>query len=197
MPGGDTVPTPNPYTSLSGPANAMDGAVSSVDDKFKPEFETLDKRMAKLIGTPANAEAKNIALYATVDPIGKDTDKKYFVSFRYKALDPKVATEPNGAKVANTFRQKAFEVFNSTNPHPGDSLQMEGLTGTAVVDDRVASGYKWVPGSTKEKGVLAVFQNKQVSATNAKQGAANCVGPVIWWGLDRDAALKVCQEDKF
>lgn len=196
MPGGETVPTPNPYTSLSGPANAMDGAVSSVDDKFKPEFETADKRMAKLIGTPANAEAKSIALYATVDPIGKDTDKKYYVTFRYKALDPKVSTEPNGAKVVNTFRQKAFEVFNSSNPFPGTGLQMEGLTGTAVVDDRVASGYKFVAGTTTEKGVLAMFQNKQVSATNAQKGAANCVGPLIWWGLDRDEALKACQEDK-
>jgi hypothetical protein len=195
-PNGDTVPTPNPYTSLSGPANAMDGAVSSVNDAFRAEF-TMDNRTAKLLGgTPEAAEAKGVALYELVDPIGKDTDKRYVLSFKYKALDPKDPSKPEGAKEPKVFRQKFFEVFNKSNPHPGDGLVLESLLGAAVVDDRVASGYKFVPGSTKEKGVLAVFQNKQVSAANAKKGSANCVGAVAWWGLSGKQALTACQEDK-
>ncbi|MCR4296916.1 MAG: hypothetical protein NUW21_15395, partial [Elusimicrobia bacterium] len=181
-------PTPNPYTNLGGPANAMDGAVSSVPEAFKPEFDSAGWK-AKLIGTLPNAEMKGIALYELSDPIGKDKNKKYQLSFRYKAMDP------DGAKV---FQMKPFEVFNSASPHPGAGLELQGLTAGPVVDDRVASGYKFVQGSKKERGVLAVFQNKQVSAANAKKGAANCVGPVLWWGLkDRDAAVKVCEEDKF
>lgn len=183
-PGAAPDATPNPYTSLSGPANAMDGAVSSVDDTFRDKIDLADSRQAKAVKIQAD-----IALYESVDLNDKPEPKKYYVTFRYKALDP---TE------AKVFRQKHFEVFNSSNPYPGAALQMQGLTGAPAVDDRVASGYKFVSGSTKERGVLAVFQNKQVSAANAKKGAANCVGPVLWWGLkDRDAAVKVCQDDKF
>ncbi|MDP3542192.1 MAG: hypothetical protein Q8T11_06930 [Elusimicrobiota bacterium] len=188
-PGAAPDATPNPYSSLSGPANVMDGSVSSVPEKFKPEFDTADKRNAKLIGDLKDAESKGIALYEAEDPIAKDTDKKYYLTFRYKAKDP---TE------AKVFQMKPFEVFNSTSPHPGASLVLHGLADGPAVDDRVASGYKFVPGSTKARGVLAVFQNKQVSAPNAKKGAANCVGPVLWWGLSgRPAALKACEEDKF
>lgn len=183
-PGAAADPTPNPYTSLSGPANAMDGAVSSVDDTFRDKIDLAESRQAKAVKVQAD-----IALYESVDLNDKPEPKKYYVTFRYKALDP---TE------AKVFRQKPFEVFNSSNPYPGAGLQMQGLTAAPAVDDRVASGYKFVSGSTKDRGVLAVFQNKQVSAANAKKGAANCVGPVLWWGLkDRDAAVKVCQDDKF
>ncbi|MDD5302791.1 MAG: hypothetical protein PHS14_06735 [Elusimicrobia bacterium] len=187
-PGGDTVPTPNPYTSLSGPANAMDGAVSSSDTAFPPKIELAESRTAKAVKLQTD-----IALYES-----EDGPKKYFVMFRYNSLDPKVPTEPNGEKVVKPFRQKAFEVFSSSNPYPGAGLQMQGLIGGTVVKDRVASGYRFIDKSTKERGVLAVFQNKQVSGDNQKDKADNCAGPVIWWGLaDRDAALKVCQEDKF
>lgn len=183
-PGAAPDATPNPYTSLSGPANAMDGAVTSVDEKFPDKIDLPESRQAKAVKVQAD-----IALYESVDLNDKPEPKKHFVMFRYKAQD--------GAE-AKVFRQKPFEVFNAANPYPGDALQLQGLTGGPVVKDRVASGYKFVSGSTRERGVLAVFQNKQVTATNAKDGAANCVGPVIWWGLkDRDAALKVCQDDKF
>jgi hypothetical protein len=190
MPGGSTVPTPNPYTHLSGAANAMDGDVSSENAKFEAEFETADKRKAKLVGTVEAADAKDIGLYATEDPIGKDTEKRYFVIFRYRSPDP---------KDVKVFRHKPVEIFNKDNPYPGDGLQMDGLVKTGVpVTSRGAAGYKFVSGSTKDKGVLAMFQNKQVTATNAAEGAANCVGPLIWWGLaDRDAAKRVCEKDKF
>lgn len=183
-PGAAPDATPNPYTSLSGPANAMDGAVSSVDEKFPDKLDLAESRQAKAVKVQSD-----IALYESVDLNDKPEPKKHYVMFRYKAQD---GTE------AKVFRQKPFEVFNAANPYPGGALQMQGLTGGDVVKDRVASGYKFVSGSTKDRGVLAVFQNKQVTATNAKDGAANCVGPVLWWGLkDRDAALKACQEDKF
>ena len=182
-PGAAPDATPNPYTSLSGPANAMDGAVSSVDDTFRDKIDLPESRQGKAIKIQAD-----IALYESIDLNDKPEPKKYYVTFRYSALDP---TEPK------TFRQKPFEVFNTANPYPGAALQMQGLTGGPAVKDRVASGYKFVPGSKVERGVLAVYQNKQVTAANAQQGAANCVGPVLWWGLkDRDAALKACQDDK-
>jgi hypothetical protein len=189
LPGGGTVPTPNPYTTLNGPANALDGDVSSVNVKFEDKFETTDKRMALIVGTLASAEAQDFALYVSSDPIGKDTVNRYFAALRYRSPDP---TE------VHVFRQKYIEVFNKDNPYPAVALQMGGLAKVgAVVASRGAAGYKFISGTTKEKGVYAMFQNKQVSATNAQQGAANCVGPLMWWGLDRDEAKKVCENDKF
>jgi len=191
MPGNETVPKPNPYTDLVGPSNAMGGDISSENKKFDAFFETAEKRKAVLIGTEQAAEENDVALYVTEDPIKKDSDaeKKYYLMFRYRSPDPE--------KVA-IFRHKQIEVFNKDNPYPGDGLKLSGLVKAgSVVASRGAAGYKFVSGSKKEKGVFALFQNKQVSATNAQQGAANCAGPLIWWGLDREAALKVCQEDKF
>lgn len=192
MPGGGTVPTPNPYTSLSGPANAMDGAVSSVDEAFPPKIDLADSRQAKAVRTQAD-----IALYESLDLNDKPEPKKYYLMFKYDALDAKEPTKPDGDKEPKRFRQKPFEVFSSTNPLPA-SFEIQGLVGGAVVRDRVASGYRFISGSTIEKGVLAVFQNKQVSGDNQKDKPDNCVGPVVWWGLaDRDAALEACKEDKF
>lgn len=191
MPGNETVPKPNPYTDLVGPSNAMGGDISSENKKFDASFETAEKRKAVLIGTQQAAEDNDVALYVTEDPIKKDTDaeKKYYLMFRYRSPDPKDVA---------IFRHKQIEVFNKDNPYPGDGLKLSGLVKAgSVVTSRGAAGYKFVSGSKKEKGVFALFQNKQVSATNAQQGAANCAGPLIWWGLDREAALKVCQEDKF
>ena len=191
MPGNETVPKPNPYTDLVGPSNAMGGDISSENKKFDASFETAEKRKAVLIGTQEAAEENDVALYVTEDPIKKDTDaeKKYYLMFRYRSPDPKDVA---------VFRHKQIEVFNKDNPYPGDGLKLSGLVKAgSVVTSRGAAGYKFVSGSKKEKGVFALFQNKQVSATNAQQGAANCAGPLIWWGLDREAALKVCQEDKF
>ncbi|MBI2385000.1 MAG: hypothetical protein HYV14_03190 [Elusimicrobia bacterium] len=192
MPGNETVPKPNPYEDLVGPSNAMGGDVSSDNKPFDASFETAEKRKAVLIGTQQAAEENDIALYATEDPIKKDSDaeKKYYVMFRYRSPSPKDVA---------IFRHKQIEVFNKDNPYPGDGLKLSGLVKAgAVVASRGSAGYKFVSGTTKEKGVFALFQNKQVSGTNAQKGAANCAGPLIWWGLaDRPAAQKVCEDDKF
>ncbi len=192
-PGAQTDPTPNPYTSLSGPANAMDGSVSSVNAAFPDVIDLPESRQAK-----AKMTQTDIALYESVDLTDKKEPKKYYLMFSYNALDPKDPAKPEGEKEKKVFRQKWFEVFNESNPYP-DGLQLQGLTAAsdAVVSDRVASGYRFISGTTKDKGVLAVFQQKQVAGASQKNSAANCVGPVAWWGMDRDAAMKVCKADKF
>ena len=186
-PGEAPKPAPDPYTTINGPTNAFDGSVASDDASFPPDIKLPESRKALPIKTQPD-----IVLYES-----DDAPKKYFIMFRYKGLTPKVPSQQDGEQVVTTFRQKQLETFNASNPYPGNSLRMGGLMAGPVVKDRVASGYKFISGSTKEKGVMAMFQNKQVSATNAKEGEANCVGPVLWWGLSDVAALKACQEDKF
>ncbi len=182
------------YASLSGPANAMDGSVGSVDAPLLGEID-LDKSMK---GKAIRKQA-DIVVYESVDPTGKLKPNQYFVMFRYDALEPIAPANTQGAgdTEKRTFRQKPFEVFNSSNPLPSN-FGAQGLVGAQVIYDRVSSGYRFVNGTNAERGVLAVFQEKQVFGDNVKDKAGNCVGPIIWWGLkDRDAALKVCQEDKF
>jgi len=184
-------PESSQYAS-TGPANAMDGSVGSVDSALLDGID-LDKSMKGV----AIHRTADIAIYQSKDPTGKSDPNQYFVMFRYDALDPKDPAKPDGAKEKRTFRQKQFVVFDSSNPLPS-GLGFQGLVGQTVIKDRVSSGFRFIPGTNTERGVLAVFQEKQVSGENVKDKAANCVGPIIWWGFkDRDAALKVCREDKF
>jgi hypothetical protein len=182
-------PAANPYTSLGGPANAMDGAVSSTDEKFPDKLMLAESREAKPMQGRVTAD---VAVYESVD-----APKKYFVMYKYYGMDPVDPTKPDGEKTKKVFRQKQFEVFSSSNPLPAN-FDQQGLLGAPAVRKTVSSGYRFISGSTREKGVLAMFQEKQVSGDNQQSKKANCVGPIIWWGVaDRDAAQKVCEEDKF
>lgn len=149
MPGGENAPAANPYASLSGPANAFDAEVASADRKFDDEMPISNSQKLKL-AVPAKSD---IALYETVDLLEKKEPKRYFAMFKYLALDP----APNGTET-KTFRQKPFEVFNTTSPYPGTGLQMQGLTADNKVVVRGTLAYRFVAGSKKEKGVLAVYQ---------------------------------------
>lgn len=186
-PGAGTDSAPALYSHLTGPSNVMSGMVSSELEQFKADFDSGGWK-AKLIGSVSDAEKNGVGLYEMTDPLGKDKETKHQLIFRYKAMDPE------GAKV---FQMKPFEVFNAGSPHPGAGLELDGLADGTVIKDRKVSGYKFVGGSSKTKGVLAVFQNRQVDGKNAKAGPDNCVGPVLWWGLSGPAALKACQDDKF
>ena len=175
-----------PYAGLSGPTNAMDRetSVSSDNASFEEKFETLDKRWAKLV---PGRKSEDIAMYESEDPIGKDKDKKYYLMLRFKEA------AASGDPVI--FRQKAFEVFNSTSPLPSD-LHIKGLLSAAAVKNRTAMGYGFIEKSTKDKGVLAAFQEKQSRGANQQNAAANCVGPIAWWGVSEADALAACKADK-
>jgi len=139
----------------------------------------------------------DIALYESVDLSDAREAKRYFVMFKYAALEPKDPAKPDGEKVRKIYRQNRFEVFNSLNPFPANGVQIQGLTTGTAVRDQLSMGYRFISGSSGEKGVLAVFQNKQAAGDNQRDHAANCVGPVLWWGIaDRDSALKACRDDR-
>ena len=78
-------------------------------------------------------------------------------------------------------------------------FEIQGLSTAPVVEKTVRSVYRFVnPGASAEKGVLAVYQNKQLTGQQKDQ-KANCVGPVLWWGTvkDRAEAQKICEEEKY
>lgn len=175
-------PARNPHTDL----NAMDAESSTLDAAFPDRLELPGRE------TKAVERREDIALYESVVSDGKP--KTYFVTFKYYSLDPaKPEWEAEGL-----FRQRPFEAFNAENPFPERPLQMQGLLKAPAVRDRSAMGYRFIPGSTKDRGALAVFQNIQVGGGKQKEPADNCVGPIVWWGLsDRDAALKACRHNRF
>lgn len=185
-------PANGQYSKLGGPTNVFEPEVSSMDAPFEPEFPIPNSYLLKLEG---NAQ-KDIALYKAVDPIGKEDPKKYYVSFKYKRLDT-VNADPESAKVEKIFRQKYFEVFNADNPFP-EKRDMQGLTDIKDAQVRGQLSYRFISGTNTTKGVLAVFQNAQLAGGGQKDAKANCVGPLVWWGIsNRDAAMTVCKDDKF
>lgn len=187
-PGGEN----NQYAKLGGPANVFEPEVSSVDESFKPSIDIANSYVLKLHG----AAQKDIALYKYVDPTGKDKTEKYYVSFKYRGQDTATA-DPASAKTSKIFRQKPFEAFNSDNPLP-EGREMQGLTDAKDPIARGQLAYRFVQKATKSKGVLAVFQNGQLQGEGQKDAKANCVGPILWWGVaNRDEALKICQADKY
>jgi hypothetical protein len=188
-PDGTEPAVPNdPWQSASGTTNAMDGTVVGENEKFEDFFETDDHFMAKIM---AGHKSDDVAMYEATDPTGKDKTKRYYLIFGYKGISPKDNKQA-------IFRQKPFEIFNAQKPLPA-GVTVQGLTKSgAVVKDHNLTGYHFVSKTTKDKGVMAVFQNRSVSAENAVDKEGNCVGPIVWWGagMDREKAQKACEEDK-
>ncbi len=192
---GDVAPTgAGPYEKLNGVSNVFEAEVSSEDAPFKDDFAIPEGYSLVRTGD----KATDIALYESKDPTGKKDPNKYYLMLKYVGYDPVDASKPDGEKTTKIFRQKQFEAFNEVNPLPS-GLQMQGLvTPKPQVLARGELSYRFISGSSKARGVLAAFQNKQVSGDNQKNKAANCVGPIVWWGVgDRAAAMDICKNDKF
>jgi len=186
-----TAPSSGKYEKLGGPSNVFESEVSSVDAPFEPEFNIPNSYKLVLEG-PAQ---KDIALYKVVDPNAKDKTEKYYLSFKYLGVDTANAS-PESAKTTKIFRQKFFLVFDADAPLPAGRT-MQGLTHAKDAIVRGQLAYRFINKTDEKKGVFAVFQNAQLTG-DQKEAKANCVGPIVWWGVaDRDAAMKVCKNDKF
>ena len=72
---------------------------------------------------------------------------------------------------------------------------MQGLTGAKDPLIRGTLSYRFIGGSNDKKGLLAVFENPQlVGGEGQKDAKANCMGPLVWWGIaDRDAAKSLVE----
>ncbi len=180
------------YAHLGGPTNVFEPETSSMDESFKVKIVVSKSFEYHLVG---NAQT-DIALYKLVDPTGKDKTDKHFLSFKYKGLDTANAN-PESAKVVKIFRTNFFQTFDEGAPLPKERT-MQGLTLEKDPLVRGTLAYRFIAGSNEKRGVVGVFQNPQLAGEGQKDVKANCVGPIVWWGLsNREAALKVCMEDKF
>lgn len=176
------------YARAPGPGNIFEGGVSSDDAPFPKTLDLDAAHKAEAIN-----EKSDIVLYKSVaDPKANKEDDKYYLMFKIKSPD-------KGKEMV--FRTKHFEIFSSAEKgrHLPANYGMAGLVELGdVIADRSAAGFGFVPGSKAERGVLAVLQNLRVPSENAKNKGANCAGPIFWWGVaDREAALKICKDDKF
>lgn len=188
------------YRSINGPTNAMDntaGATSSSDpgQNFPdPQNVASSHKLRQLRAWPEQAP-HSIVMYENVEVAGQPVQKKHYIMFKFKGVDD--PSKPEAQRKVVTFFQPQFEVFNSTSPLP-PSYEMQGLTGVddPVVADRMKAGYRYVPGSTAAKGAIIMVQNKALTDPNQTSVAANCVGPLVWWGMNLGAAQTACKQDK-
>lgn len=165
------------WANLGGPTNAFVDAAGGPDKELPP---TLDDNH-----TAVGTVQTDVALYAT-----KSTPKAYKLMFRFAAK-------------GGMFRSNPIEVFNDdpkagSRPMPAN-VQMAGLSSPdgGPIEDKNALGLTFVSGSGPQKGVIAVYKNRQLTQENVTKKGQNCAGPVLWWGLaDRDAALAACKADK-
>ncbi|MBI3288756.1 MAG: hypothetical protein HYZ74_04480 [Elusimicrobia bacterium] len=182
---------PGKYGSLKGPGNVLED-VSSVDEKF-PEKPVIDvSHKAELV-----EKTEDIALYQSQNIPGQAAEpRKYYLMYKFK--------EGEGKKAA-VYRSKLIPVFGDAGVDelpPLPDKAKRGMAGLVIAGQaalsRAGVGHGFVAGSSEAKGVLAVYQQKQVTGENVANKKANCVGPIFWWGVgDRAAAEKICKADKF
>lgn len=186
-------PSPDQYAHMGGPASVFEKETSSEDQELKPSIP-ISQSFELVLEGPMGKD-KDIALYKAVDPTDKQKNlNKYYVAFRYKGWGPKTS-DPTSPQVEKIFYQKYFEAFNESAPLP-EGRSMKGLTKVETPLVRGTLAYRFVGGSGKAKGVMAAFQLAPVTGEGQKDPKANCVGPLIWWGVSEPEAMKVCKEDK-
>jgi hypothetical protein len=168
-------------TGLRGPGTAVAVSAGEPGD-FKA---TMDLGAGK---TSVRDQAENHAALYVSDEEENDkgnlvTNKVYSIMLEYKK---------NGLD----SRTKALPVFGGlgrfAKPAAG-TLHMQGLPGVDMPDTaQLMRQY----GSTQENGAIAAYRNVLPDAqggSNVKDKAANCAGPVLWWGnVTKEQAQAAC-----
>ena len=54
--------------------------------------------------------------------------------------------------------------------------------------------YVQTPRPSADKGVYAVFTTHAQDGRDKKE---NCLGPLLWWGMDKKAAQEACEKDSY
>lgn len=180
--------TKNP---TGGQTNAFN-TVAGPDAEFPKEPQTVDnqgvKGTAYFVKTSADGM---VALYGDDKELAKSTS--WYVMAKVK-LD--------GDKVARTG---FVQVVLAADKFPGPDKV--GMKGPVLPKHPDAQGQRDVISTgglrklTKgDAGVIYAVENKNVTTPDTGTTAnkyINCMGPVLWWGLDEAKAKKVCDDNKF
>jgi hypothetical protein len=172
-----------------GPGHAFDFGGLGLDDG-KPLKDTLDVPADAQTGNPAETVTK--AAKADDDSamlyVNKEGTRWFFV-YKFTVVDDKGAVKQvsrSGAGWVFAKGQKEKPAF------PSAAVKVKGLKALA----QPANGEFRYTGDDK-KGMWYGVASKTVSgqAQNAVNLSSNCLGPVIFWGMDDAAALSACKKD--
>jgi hypothetical protein len=170
-----------------GPGHAFDFGGLGPDDG-KPLKDTIDVPADAQTGNPAEtvtkavkAEDESAMLY-----VNKEGTRWFLVYKFYVETEPKQVLRSN-AGWAFAKGQKEKPSF------PSVAVMVKGIKAPV----KPSNGEFRYVGDDK-KGMWYAVKSKTISAgaQNATDLADNCLGPVIWWGMDDAAALSACKKDK-
>lgn len=180
--------TKNP---TGGQTNAFN-TVAGPDAEFPTEPQTVDNQGNKGTAYFVKKSADGlVALYGDDKEPAKA--KNWYVMAKIKLAGDKVA------------RTGFVQVIVEADKFPGvDKLGMKGAVLPKHPDaegqrDVISTGglRKLTKG---DAGVIYAVENKNVTTPDTGTTAnkyINCMGPVLWWGLDEAKAKKVCDDNKF
>ncbi len=134
-------------------------------------------------------EAAGYALYVGHQP----ALNKAGVSTMYKRYAIMIRFKKNG----NPVLSKLIPIFGEAGdpqfwPKPsGQELHITGYPDTELGDTSLLRMFN---NSSAEDGAISAYRTP-ASPGNMKDPVRNCVGPVVWWGIQKQQALEHCQSD--
>ncbi|MDD5628845.1 MAG: hypothetical protein PHU21_07265, partial [Elusimicrobia bacterium] len=170
-----------------GPGHAFDFNLAP-DEPFQDEANVLEEKdvnPAETVKVMVKAGDDTARLYASADK------NRIYLAYRFTIVDAKgqpLAVRRNG-RPALIFSSDAKRHMPIPSV-PADKIGVRGLKATVIPDGQFRMMGK------ADKGVWYAVKRKGGTPENEPKPAENCLGPVVWWGMDEAAAKSVCETEK-
>ncbi|MCX5795687.1 MAG: hypothetical protein NTY77_09360 [Elusimicrobia bacterium] len=175
------------HADTAGPGHAFDFALVP-DVPFQDQASILEEKdvnPAESVVVIAKAGDDTARLYANGD------NSRWYLAYRFAILDDKgktVEVRRNGRPGLAFASDPKLHM-----PIPAVPIEKVGLRG--LKNQGIPDGQFRYAGKA-EKGLWYAVKRKGGTPENETKSADNCLGPVVWWGMDEPAALKACKDDK-
>lgn len=176
----------NTRNQSAGQANAFDKLTIGPDSDFSQDPQSIDNAGTKeTVYFSKVSDDKTAALYANDRNFPKA--KNWYLTFRVKKRD-------------GSFGRSGFiPVFDSSLEFPGlGAINIKGveLGQRDNPPDITATGeVRRSVDKNKKKGLYYVVEEKNIKQPDSQNKYQNCVGPIVWWGMDYGAAMNACKEN--
>ena len=171
------------HPDTQGPGHAFDFGGFGSDDG-KPFVDPLDIKGDPATGNPDETVTKEVEAedHSAILYVNSDKSRWYLI-YKFQLDD-------GTKKVLRSNAGWAFASSQKERPvHPAVAIQVKGLKG------KVEPNGEFRLAGDAQKGLWYAVKSKTISSQNATKLADNCLGPVIWWGMDEKAAGSACKND--
>lgn len=179
-------------TGASG-STAFDGAQGGQPDTFQDTGE-VGNPIEKLT-VFRGLKKSNAVLYVNEVEKDKGTNakpRKWYLMFNFKNQGKLYRT-----KYVEIMGEKGKDLFDFPYASEGTlDINADGLTKHAVETSITDTAILRLVGEKADaaKGVYAGFASR---GEQIKDKKANCLGPVLWWGMNQAAAQKACETNSY